>query len=97
MTQANQSIELKPLDIETTSKFSINEKAFCFNAELQPLVKEMHIKGIIEKPEGIFYSNDHQNWIREDFLYKNRYSAYRSLIKQAEAESSEPHKVIDQA
>lgn len=83
------------LESSTVGKFWINEKAFCYNPEMQPLITEFQVKAIHDKGNGIYYSGDpingEQRWIREDFLHKNRYAAYRSLIKQAESEMIDPH------
>lgn len=86
-TQAvNQSTDLKPIEGEINGKFWINEEAFCLNTELQPLITKFQVKGIRESENKLYYTPDHQRWVREDFLFKNKYSAYRSLMKQAEIE-----------
>jgi len=91
MTQPSTDLKTISGEIEhPLGKFWINEKAFVFNPDMQPLIVDFHIKAIQEQNGSIFYTQDKQKWVREDFVYKNRYSAYRALIKQAESEIIEP-------
>jgi hypothetical protein len=80
------------LEQNPIGKFWINEKVFRNNPEPVPLIIEFQIKAIRESENAVFYSADTVHWIREDFVFKNRYSAYRALIKQAESEMIEPLK-----
>jgi len=72
-------------------KFSIGDKIYSFNINMQhPLVNEVVVKGIVNNDDGIYYTGDKNLWIKEEFLYKTRKDAYRSLIQQAENEMNQP-------
>jgi hypothetical protein len=73
------------------NKFNIDDKAYVYNVSMQsPLVMEFLIVGIISNDEGLFYTHDRQQWVKEEYLYRTRKEAYKSLIAQAENELQQP-------
>jgi len=54
---------------------------------MAPLVVEFEIIGIVDKgEEGIYYSCNLNNWVREDYLYQTKYDAYQELLEQVSRE-----------
>lgn len=86
---------IKTIDSNVGSKFQIGEKAFLYNIGMQfPLISPLQIKGVMEHDDGVYYTEDKFKWIREEYLYKSRSAAYRSLIKQAENEMNTPESIV---
>ena len=76
------------------NKFCIDEKLYCFNIGMQsPLIKEFVVKGIVSNDDGLFYSQDKNAWIKEEYLYKDRKAAYKYMIQQAENEMNQPENI----
>ena len=73
------------------SKFGVGDKTYVYNVSMQaPLVMEFEIVGVIKNDEGLFYSHDRNQWVKEEYLFKSRKEAYKSLIAQAENELQQP-------
>ena len=82
-----QTIMASPQPCNKTSRFTLGDKVYCYNVGMQsPLVVEVTIKGLVNNDDGIYYTADKSLWIKEEFLFKNRKDAYKSLISQAESE-----------
>lgn len=82
---------MREINMSKINQYNIGEQVFVYNVGMQsPLVSEFVIAGIISNDEGLFYSHDRSQWIKEDYLYKTRKDAYKSLITRAETEMKQP-------
>lgn len=76
------------------NKYCIDEKLYSFSMGVQsPLIRNFVVKGIISNDDGLFYTQDKNTWIKEEFFYKTRKDAYRALIQQAENEMNQPEHI----
>lgn len=66
-------------------KYIVDDTVFIFNL-FKPLVAEFKVHGVMRTEEGIYYSCDGKNWVREDYLHETEMQAYFALISQAENE-----------
>lgn len=73
------------------SKFEIGRHVWC-NSQLMgsPLAASFEVKGIIKKDDGVYYSGNLQNWIKEEYLHESRKCFYKAYIAQAENEMNKP-------
>lgn len=73
------------------SKYTLGDKVYLYNIGVQyPLIRDFVVVGIVNNDDGIYYTPDKNMWTKEEFLYKSRKEAYRSLIMQAENEMNSP-------
>lgn len=73
------------------NKYSAGDKLYCYTLDFsKQLVASFMVAGVIKKDDGIYYSHDLQNWVKEEYVHADRKEAYKALIQKADGEMNSP-------